>query len=480
MSTHLFEAFRHQTQSRPGEVALIAARSGRDELAKMTWGQLAAVVTAAARALQRRLDHADSFPQRIGHASDNSLDDVVIALAAMELGAVEVPIDARLPRPDIESRWQRIEGLWLDAASRAELIGDAMGVDPVGPSLGDEPPSVDLDQPALVLWTSGTTGRPQGVTLSQRNLHGNAAAKLAAVPQREDDVRLCVLPICHAYARTCDFGTWLLSGCTLALTMGMEGWRRVAAEVQPTMANTVPGVAEKLLAGDATELGLSRLCVLGCGGAALSVESFYAWKRRGVTVIQGYGLTETSPVVCSATPGNATAGLVGTFVAGWEHEIRDGRLFVRGPHNMLGYWGDPSSTAKKIDRIGWLDTRDLVEVDRESGQLRILGRADDVIVLDSARKMNPRPRERQVEAIAGVRHAMLIFHDGQLQLYVDGEWSGAIQDDIESIFAAGPKWQQPEAVRPFEPSLSVAAGELTAKGTMRRTVIRQHRFSSRA
>ena len=97
-------------------------------------------------------------------------------------------------------------------------------------------------------------------------------------------------------------------------------------------------------------------------------------------MIQGYGLTETSPVICSAGPGNAAPGLVGGFVEGWEHQIRDGRLWVRGPHLMLGYWGDPLATKARLDSDGWFDTGDLVELDAAFGQLRILGRADDVIV----------------------------------------------------------------------------------------------------
>src|SRR5690606_14037724 len=78
-------------------------------------------------------------------------------------------------------------------------------------------------------------------------LASNAAAKLQAVPQLPDDVRVCLLPICHAYARTCDLATWLLSGCSLAITSGWDGWQRVAPLVRPTLVNTVPSVALRLL-----------------------------------------------------------------------------------------------------------------------------------------------------------------------------------------------------------------------------------------
>ena len=148
--------------------------------------------------------------------------------------------------------------------------------------------------------------------------------------------------------------------------------------------------------------------LLGCGGAAISESAFEHWQRLGVAVIQGYGLTESSPVICSATPTNAKPGLVGRFVEGWETKIQDQQLLVRGPHVMLGYWDDPVATASRIDRDGWLATGDHVEVDAQSGQLRILGRVDDVIVLASARKIHPATVERAVERVDGVRHAMLI------------------------------------------------------------------------
>ncbi len=263
--------------------------------------------------------------------------------------------------------------------------------------------------PSLILWTSGTTSTPKGVTLSHRNLFGNAQAKLNAVPQSIDDVRLTALPLCHAYARTCDFGTWLLSGCTLAVGRGFDAWESLGGIVRPTLANTVPSVAQRLLDADADTLGLGRLRLLGCGGAAMNDTDFAAWRQRGVTVIQGYGLTETSPVICSATPHNATAGLVGEFVDGWESEIRDGRLFVRGPHLMLGYWNDEAANLPSE----WIRTDGSTpaiwsQVDAATGQLRILGRSDDVIVLSDGHKVHPQSIERDIQSVAGIRHAMIV------------------------------------------------------------------------
>lgn len=469
MFINLFDAFRYHVRARDTADALIVEADGTHGVERWTWEELAGLVRSVAQQLHLLLDPLPRDSWCVGYPSRNSLADVLIALACMKVGAVEVPIDGRLSPEEIESRWRQIGGVWLDDATLCQFV-DAAKADTSPPSplsLEDD----DRERASLVLWTSGTTGQPLGVTLSVNNLCGNAEAKLEAVPQTVNDVRLCVLPLCHAYARTCDFGTWLLSGCTMAISLGMDGWRRLGPVVSPTLANTVPSIADKLLVSDREELGLTRLKLLGCGGAAMSEASFAAWKTRGVTVIQGYGLTETSPVICSATPDNARPGLVGTFVRGWEYRLRDGRLHVRGPHNMLGYWNREAATAVRIDDAKWLDTGDLAEIDRESGQVRILGRADDVIVLSSGRKIHPRSIESVVEGVAGIDHAMVVGDADGLRLYLDGDADENVEQAITEAIAALPKWQRICQFGWFEPRLSREAGELTAKGTLRRQQI---------
>jgi long-chain acyl-CoA synthetase len=253
----------------------------------------------------------------------------------------------------------------------------------------------------------------------------------------------------------------------------------LAPLIRPTLINTVPSLADRMLQEDSTSLGLDRLRLLGCGGAAISAPSFHQWKERGVTVIQGYGLTETSPVICSATPENASPGLVGELVAGWESQVRDGQFFVRGAHTMLGYWENAKATSVKVDGDGWLATGDLVEQDAVTGQLRILGRVDDVIVLDNGRKILPAAIERIVEQIEHVRHAMLVNRDGP-QLWFDADDDAddqAIESEIDQTLSKHSDCRGCAAHR-FRPSLCEARGELTAKGTIRRAQIFENRFSS--
>ncbi len=183
-------------------------------------------------------------------------------------------------------------------------------------------------------------------------------------------------------------------------------------------------------------------------------------------------------MICSATPGNASPGLVGKLVDGWESKIREGQLFVRGPHTMLGYWNEQDATNDKIDDQGWLATGDLVEQDAGTQQLRILGRIDDVIVLDNGRKIVPSAIETRVERMEPVRHALLVNRRG-LQLWFDTDEDmddQAINEQIRQILDASSDYHGCTVHR-FIPSLCPAAGELTAKGTIRRAQVLENRFS---
>ncbi len=515
----LFDAFRFwaETRGQKGapeagvrhktDVALVAETgAGRlqDPVAAPVafgWVALAAAVASAARRLELEFSRRPAAPRVVGHFCTNRIADVLVALAAMATAAVECPFDPRDrssdPR-DRSSAWDEVGGVWLDESWKDDLESEAVrrfgrpfdrdALDEERALLGSPRPHRiasrsphDFDAAAIILWTSGTTSRPKGVTLSHRNLVGNAAAKLRAVPQSASDVRFTSLPLCHAYARTCDFGTWLLSGCTLAVTLGFDGWRRLGPAVRPTIANVVPSLAERLLDTSAAVVGTDRLRLLGCGGAAMAPAAFESWRARGVTVIQGYGLTEAGPVICSATPDDAVPGMVGRPVDGWETRLRDGRLFVRGPHVMLGYWGAPEATAAKVDAEGWLDTGDLAETDGETGQLRVLGRADDVIVLPSGRKIHPSSVEQVLRSVAGVRHAVVVWRGEKLIGWLDLEPGRSLDAPLrgeikvaESRLAA---WQRPSVYRRFVPPLSVSSGELTGKGTVRRGRVIERRLS---
>ena len=405
------------------------------------------------------------FGRPLIHDSANDLSDVIVALAVACCGGIEAPLDVRLDP--------------IERARRVKLLGGQVVLQPQKLSWlrsSSKPSGLPTEiQPLVgktILWTSGTTTVPRGVIQAHAAWLGNAAAKLAAVPQMDSDIRLTMLPLSHAYARTCDLGTWLLSGCTLAVTLGQKGLHHASSLVKPTLINTVPSIANALLKKDADAIGLNRLRLLGVGGAPLSTASFNAWKQRGVTVIQGYGLTETGPVICSATPDNASPGLVGDFAYGWQARVHDGELYVRGDHVMEGYWNDPEATKARIQPDGWLRTGDLVERDETDSQWRILGRADDVIVLENGTKIHPTTIEREVESVAAVNHAFLVMRE-RLELWIDGNPTS--RNEIEFLIQTKLSFCE-VAIQYFNSPLTIAADELTSKQTIRREQVIENRF----
>jgi long-chain acyl-CoA synthetase len=258
--------------------------------------------------------------------------------------------------------------------------------------------------------------------LSHRNLVENAFAKLDAMPQFSSDHRLNVLPFSHAYAKTCELATWLFSASSLEIASSSRQLINHFAIARPTLFNGVPLLFNRIHSewqkrGGGAELLQSmtggRMRQLASGGAPLQEELRNAFERSGLPIFQGYGLTEAGPVVCSNRSGASTAGEdrclvgVGPAVKGVELKIDEGRrLWVRGSGLMLGYWNNPKGTNERI-KHGWLDTGDVAELD-ELGNLKILGRSDDTIVLENGYKIDPLGIEQLICNIPGVRDCVLV------------------------------------------------------------------------
>ena len=281
------------------------------------------------------------------------------------------------------------------ATRRGQIVQEAL----------DETKPDDL---ATILYTSGTTGEAKGVMLSHGNLASNAHGDVATrLKLTTDDVRLSWLPLSHIFARTCDLYTWLVRGCAAGVgRQSRANYRRLpACCIQPLM-NGVPYFFEKVMpiayrgqknrsgrAGrtDASAKAAGRadasLLLRRRGACPITWREFF-W-REGVPLVQGYGLTESSPVITTCTPDRTTnLARSGQPIEGVEVKIADdGEILTRGPHVMLGYWNRPADTAETI-RDGWLHTGDLGELDSD-GFLQITGRKKELIVTAGGKNIAP-------------------------------------------------------------------------------------------
>ena len=413
-------------------------RNNDHVLRSLTWRELHEEVLKVAELL----GNCHVTPQsRVVNTAANSLEWILMELACSCLNAVHVPLDPRLPREQIISIIQDIKPVLA-------LVDNDGQLGSMSPSVGsfscsrirdfidqsDRLSTADshriVSKPhdgdiANILFTSGTTSTPKGVMLTHRNLVRNAMAKLDAMPQFQSDHRLNLLPFSHAYAKTCELATWLISASSLEIASNAGELIDKFAIARPTLFNGVPIVFKRIYTewcrcGSSPEtlrrLTGGRMRQFASGGAPIHDQLRDAFENAGLPILQGYGLTEAGPVVCSNRSGVNNKGSdrclvgVGPAVKGVELKIdSERRLWVRGDGVMLGYWNDPQSTSDRI-KDGWLDTGDVAEFDK-SQNVRILGRSDDTIILDNGYKIDPLAIEHLICSIKGVKDCALVTND---------------------------------------------------------------------
>lgn len=411
----LLARFAEQVRLRPDEPALLAKRGG--QFAAQSWRQLGDEVTATAAALRRLGVRAGD---RVATVAENSVEWVLLDLAAACLHAVHVPLHTALSPEQTAEQIRQVQATLVlvggetqaEKLARTELI-PAASIQrlerlaevatatncSVMPSLEAAAAEVPPNSLATILFTSGTIGRAKGVMLTHGNLAANAASTAAASGESADDLKLGMLPLCHSFARTCDLGTWLTLGNRLALAESRESIAADCLAVRPTWINSVPAFYDRLRRGllasgradehDALRAALGgRIRSCQCGGAPLADELFDFFWQRGVPLFAGYGLTEASPVISVSHPAAWRRGSVGRPIGGVQLRIdADGEVLVRGPNVMSGYWQDSPATDAVL-RDGWLHTGDLGRLD-DDGFLFLTGRKKELIVLANGYKVSP-------------------------------------------------------------------------------------------
>ena len=425
----------------------------------------------------------------------------------------------------------------------------------LGKAFGDRARAVKPEDLATVIYTSGTTGRPKGVMLTHANLVANIEGVNHALDLRHDDTALSFLPLSHAFERMVSY-VYLVQGVSMIFAESMDTIARDLKAVRPTVMTGVPRVFEKLhgriLETGRQATGLRRMIferavVLasergrrlaegarlpawlrlqsaiaervvfgkireGVGGRLRFAVSGSAALRRdlgefflgvGLPILEGYGLTETAPVLC-VTPLEAIRfGTVGPPLPNVELRIAgDGEILARGPNVMAGYLNRPEDTAEVL-RDGWFHTGDIGELD-EAGYLKITDRKKDLIVLSSGKKIAPQPIESALKAHPLIAEAVVVGEKrnyGAALLVPDfaalgpragrdvpadpaarTEWLAG--EDVQRLFQAAvdevnatlARHETIKRFRLLDRELTVEGGELTPTLKVRRPVVEQ-RFS---
>ncbi len=300
---------------------------------------------------------------------------------------------------------------------------------------------------ATIVYTSGTTGRPKGVMLSHRNILANADSGLEFVPMYREDILLSFLPLSHTFERTVGYYAPMMIGATVAYARSIPQLAEDLLTIRPTVLISVPriyervynkimaGLAEKppfatrlfnlavdtgwrrflrrqgrggwhpafllwplldkLVAGKIMAKLGGRMRLAAAGGAPLPPAIAKVFIGLGLNLVQGYGLTETSPIIACNTSDDNDPASVGIPLRNVEVRIGENdELLTRGPCVMLGYWDNPEATRDIIDADGWLHTGDQARI--ENNHVYITGRLKEIIVLANGEKLPPADMEMAI------------------------------------------------------------------------------------
>lgn len=304
------------------------------------------------------------------------------------------------------------------------------------------------DELATIMYTSGTTGKPKGVMLSHHNIVYNAYAGLLTFPVGTDDTFLSFLPLSHAFERTAGYYMSMMAGATVAYARSIPLLADDLKIIRPTILVSVPRIYERIYGAIHAKLeeapplrhklftlavdvgwdrfeyqqgragwhpklllwpllkhlvadkvmdrlgGRLRLSI--SGGAALPPKVSRLFIALGLPLVQGYGMTETSPVISVNRAGSNRPSTVGPPLEGIQVRLGEqNALLVKGPCNMLGYWNNPQATAAMIDADGWLNTGDTASIG-DSGHITITGRLKEIIVMSNGEKIPPADMEASI------------------------------------------------------------------------------------
>jgi long-chain acyl-CoA synthetase len=457
---------------------------------------------------------------------------------------------------------QAVPGLQhvICAGPPADLHGDVLRYESLIANAGEgeigsyrqQARTVMPDQLATIIYTSGTTGEPKGVMLNQANLTSNAFGFSGEFDMSPSDLALSLLPLAHVYERTIDYG-YMFRGVPIAYVEQMETVAQALVEVKPTTVAAVPRFYEKIYAGiiekghhetaikrrifDAAirianqavpwrahnkpaspglrwrwriadrivyskiRQGLGgRIRTFSSGGAPLAPELAEFFWSVGLPVYEGYGLTETSPVVTFNSPKANKVGTVGRPIAGVQVRIaEDGEILVKGSCVMQGYYRKANQTREVFTPDGWFCTGDIGQLDEEQ-YLTITDRKKELLKTAGGKFVAPAPIENQLKTSPFISNAMIVGDKRKFvsalivpdftaievagrkagrefstpsQMVSDSWVRDLLSGEIERLTRSLAQYEKPKRFALLEQDFSYHNGELTYTLKMKRRVIEQ-------
>jgi long-chain acyl-CoA synthetase len=428
----------------------------------------------------------------------------------------------------------------------AELLGAGRAARPDEATFRQRALAARPHDLATLIYTSGTTGEPKGVMLTHNNLFSNVQAQAWLAQPQGGDLTLSFLPLSHVFQRLVDYCLFYF-GTAIAYVPSFDDVSQALQEMKPTVVCAVPRVYEKsygrimavtgprrrlvlwarqvaldwaqtVLAGRTPSLALrmqhgiadalvfkkvrarlgGRLRFFVSGGAPLSPQLALFFYGAGVVILEGYGLTETSPVTNVNRPDALRFGTVGKPVPGTEVCIaEDGEVLVRGPQIMKGYYNNPEATAQAIDAEGWFHTGDIGDID-EDGYLRITDRKKELLVTAGGKKVAPQPIETMAKQSRFVTDALLlgdkrpfpvmllvpnfgtleswaaeqqIRWSSRSQLVADARVKTKLEQEVAQRLAGLARYEMPKKFLLLDREFDIERGEITATLKAKRRVI---------
>lgn len=377
-------------------------------------------------AVSRALTALGLKGKHIAIIGTSSYEWVITYLGIVCSGSVAVPLDASLPSAELCDLVNRSdsEAVFYSASHTAVAediktncpnavylvcLNNMEGSSYNLPSLveenrGDFVTDIDPDKMCTLMFTSGTTGKSKGVMLSNRNLASNV--ENCVVQIEPGTVSMSVLPIHHAYCLTSDILKSLSLGSCICLNDSMLHFSKNLRKFKPRVILLVPLVIETIYhqLRDSSEKSSipkemiakaafgGNLEIIFSGGAYLNPDLVDFFAEYGISILQGYGMTECSPVISNNNQISSKNGSIGKPLANCEVKFVDEEICIKGSSVMMGYYNMPKETAEALDSDGWLHTGDLGYID-DDGFLYITGRKKNLIILSNGENISPEELE---------------------------------------------------------------------------------------